>query len=221
MVSHIKSDIELFLFGDRKYVQSPIQLEFAMKGIMLERGLNDLSMIYVRRFKLLQETDGPLQIYSGRQVVPQSALHATLKVTIEQKPYDYKLIAKAGKIDRLPQTAYRQTDYLEVSENEAMVQILQISDFWGALNEAVQLAKVFHIKKFAREIKYRFVVGGFEEMEYVEIAKHEKVEISCQILRSLFHENTIYNHTRITVRGDFKPYSFIMPFIGKRLKNAY
>jgi hypothetical protein len=220
-MSHIRSDIKLFFLGNRKYVQAPVQLEFAMRGILLERGLKELSQIYVRRFKQLQQTDGPLQIYSGRQVVPQSELRTTLVVTIEKKAYEYKLISAAGEIERLPQIDYRQRDYMEVSENEAMVQVPQVSNFWEALNEAVQLAKVFHVKKYNQEVKYRFVVGGFEEMRYVELGKNAKVEICCQIMQHISHENRIYNRTRIVVIGGSEPYSFIMPFIGKKLNDEY
>jgi hypothetical protein len=216
-MDRIKSNVSLYFLGKRGYVQAPIQLEFALKGIQNEQGIEGLSDILVRRYKQLQQVDSPLEILSAGQVEPEKLLRATLAISIGERSADYSLIAVPGEIERRPDISYRQVDYRKRSDIEASAILLEAKDFWEVLTECIQLTKVFHIEKYDRDVDYRFVVGGFEQLKCAEPTKGESVEIGCRIMHHFFHEGTIYNYTRISVRGESHSYSFGMPFIGREL----
>ena len=214
-MSIIESDVNLFILGRRRYVQAPIQLKFAIESIKSENKITDLSKIYVNRYKQLQEVDSPLTIFPESYVEPQNTISATLAITLDDKPMEYKLAAIPGAVERRPDISYRQVEYRKHSDVEASIRLSEASDFWEVVNEAVQLTKVFHIEKYNVGIKYRFIVGGFERLRYSETSKGESIVIICRILRHIFHESTIYNYTRIEVKSASIRYSFLMPFIGK------
>lgn len=216
-MSSMKSDVKLFFLGKREYVQAPIQLKLALKGIQKQQELGDLSDIFVHRYKQVHEVNSPLEILPVSEVEPEDSLRATLEVTIGDRSLDYKLIAVHGAIERHPDISYCQVNYREQSDIEARSHLPEVEDFWEVLNEAVQLTKVFHIAKYNRDRHYRFVVGGFEQLRYMAPRKSESLEIACRIVRHILREDTIYNYTRITVESDSNKYSFFMPFIGKEL----
>jgi len=215
-MSRTQSDVKLFFLGKRKYVQAPIQLEFALKEIQREHRLESLSDIFVHRYKQLQEVDGPLEILPESQTGPYDSLCSNVSVSISEKHMEYNLIAVPGKIDRFPEISYRQKGYRQHSNVEVSANLLGVNDFWEVLNEAVQLTKVFHVEKYNRDVHYRFIVGGFEQLRY-EVFNDDSIELSCQIMRHIIHENNIYNLVRISVESDAKRFSFFIPFIGKKL----
>ena len=220
-MKNVKSDINLYLLGKRNYVKSANQLEYALIRIKNEHKVKDLSEIFVRRFKQIEELCSPVEIILSTQQEPKNSLRATLAVNIAGKYFNYKLIAIPGSLKRYIKESYRQINYRENSDTEATVQMTEAIDFWEVLSESVQLAKVFHIKKYNDKLNYRFVVGGFDNLRYIKLKERESIEINCQILRQIIHENNIYNQLRIVVKSNSEMYSFLMPFIGRYRRDEY
>ncbi len=216
MTSHMKSDVKLYFLGNRNYVQGLVQLKFALKSIQKELGITELSGIYVRRYKQMQETDTPVEIICESENVSHGSLRATLELVIAEEEFEYKIVAVPGELARYTEMPYSQFDYKVYDDTLSSVRLSGASDFWEIIKEAVQLTKIFHIQKYNKNNHYKFVVGGFERFQYVEIDQNEAMEIKCQIVRHICHKDTIYNYTRITVANDYGAWSFIMPFIGKK-----
>lgn len=209
---------KLFFLGNRDYIQGATVLRFALEMIRVELGLNYLEDIFVSRFKQVREADSNLAILSAAQEEPESSVRATLLIDVGGNLSNYKIIALEDPVtERRPELPYRQTGYHEYGENAARVKLPYAADFWDLLSEAVQLTKLFHLDKYNRDVKFRFMVGGFEQLRYFDPRKNEGFEIKSQIVRHMAYRNNIYNNTKITITSDEGEHSFLLPFIGKKV----
>lgn len=209
---------ELYFLGNRSYIQGSTLLRFALESIQVEPGIKYLENILVCRFKQIRKADSKLAILPAAQEEPKGSLRASLLLEIGGELSNYKIIALPGAVTkRRPELPYRQSGYLEYGDNEARVQLLYARDFWDLLSEAVQLTKVFHINKYNRDVQFRFLVGGFEQLRYFDPGKEESFEIRTQIVQHMTFRNNIYNNTKIIISGEGKEHSFLLPFIGTKV----
>lgn len=207
----------LYFLGKRNYVQGATLLKFALLSVQAELGLPSLAEVLVRRFKQIHEVDTPVALWPESRTEPSDSLRATLSLAIGDHDANYKLIALPGSLSRYPDITYRQINYREHGDTEASIELPEAADFWEILTEAVQLTKVYHLNKYSPAKKYRFIVGGFEQLRCIEPIKGEPFEINCKIKSHILIKNTIYNQTLITVKSKSIGLSFFLPFIGKEV----
>lgn len=214
MNAPIPSKVELFFLGKRTYVQAPIQLRFALREIMNNKGVDDFAKITVLRYKQIRETKSPVMMVPFEEESSEDAERGNLTVEINGEIDKYKLLAIPGELRRLPDAPYRQEEFRQVSEYAAEAHVPEVSDFWALLDESIQLAKLFHISKYCQDHHYRFIVGGFEHLTYADPAGYKGLELTCTIKNQLMRAEAIYNRTEIKVTGDNYSFSFDLPFIG-------
>ncbi len=214
-MSPIPSDIKLFFLGKRNYIQTPIQVKYALWGIKRALSITDISKIYLQRYKQINETHTSLQLWNTGEVDPQKTVQAELTVTIDKRFYDYSLLAASGEIARMNKP-FRQFGHVRIDESKVTAHLENPSDIWEILDESIQLAKILHQQKYNRNNLYRFMVGGFEELQIFEISSLQSITLICSIQNHLFHRDTIYNRLKITVENGIKPFCFKLAFIGTR-----
>ena len=119
-----------------------------------------------------------------------------------------------GELKRLEEIPYNYEKYTEISEKEAKATLPKVFDFWTLMDEVVEFTKTFHISKYCHKKKYRFTVGGFENLTYTDPSGQKNLKLHCVIKKHLFRGDSIYNLTQIKVTGNNFFFSFDLPFIG-------
>lgn len=207
----------LHFLGSRNYVQGATVLEFAFKHLWRDHVFNNPEDVLVVRFKQIAEARSSLAVLRGRQEDPTKPLCANLIIEIDGQKDDYEIVALTEEIAERRSEVFRQKDFLVSSSEEASSSLEGAQDFWELLKEAVQLAKVFHIYKYNKEQKHRFLVGGFEKLRYFIPYQNESFMIRCQIVHHMIRKGRIYNNVRLSFKSNHRETSFILNFIGTKV----
>ena len=206
---------KLYFLGARSYVQALTQLKYALSQIALMHDNKDPYGIFIHRYKQVEETDGKLEIFPFGTAAGEGRTRATLDIRLRDEPLKYRLVGVTGELVRVPEKAYFQEPYVQRSQTEVFTNVRGELDFWGILEEAVQLTKVFHIAKYnSANRQFRFVVGGFENLPCKRIGECENTEIGCRILKHTENDIGIYNYVKIVLKDVDGEISFLLPFIG-------
>jgi hypothetical protein len=207
----------LFFLGQRNYVHAANILRYMLEEIQDQLGINNISEIFVKRFKQIYEVGTPIKIYAEDDPIDNGQVCASLSITVKDQDYTYTIIPVPGTLPRVADEVHYFVDYQEIGPQEASIILPPIADFWVIVKEAVQLAKLFHLKKYNdKSYTYKFMVGGFEKFRYVPMGQNfEQHLISCKITNHALIKGTIYNMNLISVKSNSENFSFNLAFIGK------
>jgi hypothetical protein len=208
----------LFFLGNRTYVQGPTVFKYAFRKVQEDLGLASAADLFVKRFKQMAEVNTPIEVLPDRQRPGGGPAAATLLVTAAGRGLTNTVFTRPGSLPRVANIGYRFMDYREEGLQGALAALPYCEDFWDIVAEAVQVTKRFHLNKYnGEERKYKFVVGGFEKLHYVEPASQEPLIITCTIITQALIKGNIYNTTLLHVKGAAMEFSFYLPFIGKSI----
>ena len=206
----------LYFLGERNYIQGATVLKFTLESIQKELDTSNLTEFRVCRFKQVREANSLLAILPADRREPVGSLRASISVDIRGQISNYNTIALPEPCtERRLEVSCRQDGYKEYGEGEARAHLGYANDFWDLLREAVQVTKVFHINKYNRDRRFRFVVGGFEQLSYFEPAENESFDIKTRIVQSTAMGSNIYNYMKTSMTSANKEESFLLAFIGK------
>lgn len=215
----LKNNVELYFLGDRDYVQAPLLLEFAFCFICIDDNIKNLNRYHLVRFKQTDEVCRPVRLIPRDKLTSGDTIKSQIDIKYDGQLKRYCLVPAAGNVElRLPASTYTLFDVsMDIGELlQATAKVPSTTSFWHLLSEVVELTKRLHQSKYNNQSEqFRFVVGGFEKMDFFSVKNDMDVLINSKVVNHFRHGGDIYNQTLISVSQGDEVHRFYLPFIGE------
>jgi hypothetical protein len=214
-------DMKLYFLGDRNYVQVPLLLEFAFYFINKSNKSKELSSYRLVRFKQVDEVCSSVRLIQREDLNSNAILKSQIDIKCDDQLRRYCLISSSEKIDlRIPTPNYTLSQVsIEKGQNlKGTAKVPPFISFWHLLSEVVELTKRLHQSEYNNQKEqFRFMVGGFEKMDFFLVNNEIEVLITCTVVNHFRHGGNIYNQCLISVSLGEEVHCFYLPFIGRRI----
>jgi hypothetical protein len=220
MIVEFEKNIDLYFFGNRNYVKAALLLKFAVFSICKTNKDGDLGNYHLVRFK---QTD---EVHRCVELIPESELKSTdtTKSQIDIKCAGslkrYFLIDSGRDIQSRISERYTLLEVIIAKDQhlQATAKVPSTVDFWELLSEVVELTKKLHQSKYNdQQEKFRFVVGGFEKLDFFRTQTNSEIIVSCTIAKHFRHGGDIYNQCIINITQGETFHRFFLSFIGRSI----